>query len=379
MRRGVAGGWRGVGWVMIWRWFQDWRDRRAALTELRAVTRRREAQLLDLESNPLRRAADFISRNNFAEAAAQWDLARTLLPNAILESAESLDILCGLKRYDEAEALMRERQKRFPRDRFTLEGLARISESRGDLEEAVERWRAFSDRAREQANGYYGCARCLFALGRLDEAEHESDRSIRRGPGDLDGWVVRGLVSDRRGDWEESIRRWKKLTETHQFKPGFARAANAMIKLGRIDEAEAYLEGPGRLYGDDLEIALMRAHVARQRGNLTAACERWAVVRRGNPYFPAAYYDGARCLLDAGRPDEADAILREAMERFPGEAWPAREYAKLAHARGDPREAAIRWTSLHAQFPDEDAGFIPDETALNAPGGEAGSGEQRCG
>jgi tetratricopeptide (TPR) repeat protein len=240
------------------------------------------------------------------------------------------------------------------------------------MEEALKRWQAVRNRESERAHGYYGCARCLLALGRLDEAELESDRSIRRGPDHLDGWVVRGIVSDRRGDWEASIARWKKLTEMHRFVPGFARAANAMAQLGRSDEAEAYLAQPARLHGGDLEIAVTYAQLAERRSDLTAACERWAVVRRGNPDFHAGYFDGARCLADAERHDEADAVLCEAMERFPGQTWPARDFARLAHARGDAREAAVRWASFQARFPGEDVGFMPDEAALNAIGGAAG-------
>ena len=210
-------------------WLRDWFERRKAVAEVRRLSRDQEARMLDENNNPLRRAADLVSRNNLADGAAQWELARTLLPNAIVASDEALDILCGLKRYDEADALMRERLKKSTNDRFALAGLARISEERGDLEEALQRWQTFRDRFSHQANGFYGCARCLLALGRLDEAEQEADRSIRRGSEFLDGWVVRGIVSDRRGDWDESLARWKQLTETHKFRPGFARAANAMI------------------------------------------------------------------------------------------------------------------------------------------------------
>jgi hypothetical protein len=50
-------------------------------------------------------------------------------------------------------------------------GLARIAEPRGDIEEALKRWTVVIGRVRDSSEGEAGCARCLIALGRLDEAE----------------------------------------------------------------------------------------------------------------------------------------------------------------------------------------------------------------
>jgi tetratricopeptide (TPR) repeat protein len=353
---------------MIWRRFREWRERRSAISELRAISADREARLLDNHDNPLRRAAVLAGLGQHEEAAELWAQARSQMPNAILESEAPLEILCDLRRFDEAEALMRERLLRFPADRFPLEGLAKIAEARGDLDLAVDRWASVRDKSPERAHGYYGRARCLFALGRHDEAEQEADAAIRKGPEQLDGWVIRGLVSDHRGDWEESIVRWKKLTETHRFTPGHARAANAMMELGRLDEAEAYLMEPGQRFGGDLEIALTRARLAGRRGDNGAARERWAVVRRGHPDFQAGYSEGLPCLLALGSHDEAELVLREAAERFPLEMWPVREAARLSHQRGDLLEAARRWVILQKRFPGTNADFIPDDDHLRLVG-----------
>jgi hypothetical protein len=49
--------------------------------------------------------------------------------------------------------------------------------------------------------------------------------------------------------------------------------------------------------------------------------------------------------------------MRDAMERFPGESWPLFEYASLATRRQDWHEAAARWETFRARFPDRDEGY----------------------
>src|SRR4051812_26897767 len=117
--------------MLLARW-RDWRDRRATLKELQHLQWREETELLDQSQNPINLAKLSLATGEVAEAASQWDRARQLLPNAILESPDSLGILLGLNRYDEAESLMRERDRRGLGGFDYLNGLAQIAEHRGD-------------------------------------------------------------------------------------------------------------------------------------------------------------------------------------------------------------------------------------------------------
>jgi tetratricopeptide (TPR) repeat protein len=330
--------------------------------------RAEEAVLMGQNQNPLTLAKASLDRDDLTAAASHWERARALLPTAILKSSDSLDILLGLERYDEAEALMRERQKRFPRDRFCLIGLARIAEQRGPIEEALKRWEFARDRVSDSVDGYLGCVRCLLALGRLDEADIQCALAIRRDPHRIHAYLESARISDRRNDTRESLARWRRLAETFKYPPAFAFVSKAMAELGRADEAEAYLHEPFLLYPNDLEISVARAHFAQRRGDLVAACERWAVVRAIAPYFILAYHEGVQCLIGADRHKEADAVLLGAIERFPDEVWPLREFAQLAHNRKDWNEAVTRWESLRRVFPDEATGFVMGAQALIAAG-----------
>src|ERR1019366_2931041 len=110
-------------------------------------------------------------------------------------------------------------------------------------------------------------------------------------------------------------------------------------------------------FPNEFEIAFTRAVIAQSRGDLTAACDRWAMVRAMKPQLPVGYQDGAARLVEAGRHADADAVLRAAIERFPDQIWPSRDFAYLAHNRKDWAEAAVRWEELRQRFPAEEAGY----------------------
>jgi tetratricopeptide (TPR) repeat protein len=351
-------------------WWRDWRERRSALKYLRATQLAAEAVLMDQNLNPLAQAKAAAERGDVSVAVAYWDQARAITPDAVLRSPDALAVLLELERYDEADALMRERGKRVRRDRSHLTGLAKIAEQRGDFEEALKRWIVVRDRVSDTIDGYHGCARCLVALGRMDEAERQWEGALRRISENLEASVGRASISDRRKDWAESAKRWKHVAETFQYPPAFGSYATALAELGRMDEAEACLKEQAGIYPGDLDIAIVRTRLAQRRGDLTAACDRWAMVRAIRPDFSPGYYEGARRLFEADRHADADAIVQTAIDRFPDQSWPLLHFALLAHDRHDWNEAADRWNALRRRFPEESAGFTWGADALRAAGRE---------
>jgi tetratricopeptide (TPR) repeat protein len=364
---------------MLWQWFQDWRERRSTLAEMEQLRRADEAVLLDQNHNPIYLAKLAVDTGDLEAAVEHWDRARQLMPNGVIDVPESLDILLGLKRYDEADELMKERRKRHPGDRDCLEGLARIAEERGDIDEALKRWEVVRSRVVNNIYGYHGCARCLLALGRLDEAEAQYNAALRRGRDNRDANIGRAIVSDRRKDWEQSLVRWRHVIDTFRYSPAAASYARALSELGRDDEAEIWLEQKSREYPGDLEITVERSQLARRRGDLAAACERWGIVQATHPYLLAGWYEGAHCLAAAERHTEADALMRSVIERFPNQMWPLEHFALLAHNRRDWNEAAQRWATLRQQFPEAAVGYNAGAAALSAAGREDEAASLQCG
>ena len=349
-------------------WFRDWRERRSALAEMRDLRTHNEAILLDQNQNPLNLARLCLDAGEPEEAATQWERARRQLPDAVVTSPMSLDILLRLNRLDEAEQLMQERHKRLPADNQCLIGLAKIAELRGDFAEAGQRWQFVRRRVADDVEPYIGVARCLIEQGALDEGEAELQRALRMDPISHGALVALARLADRRRDWPVAIERWRHLAEKFDDAPAFASAAKAMLELDRFDDAEAYLETPSRIYPLHLEIALARTYVAQRRGDPAAAADRWARIRAIDPFFHPGYYEGARCLTEADRHAEADAVYDAAIERFSDQAWPLLNQAMLAHARADWNAAIARWELLRARFPQQEEGYSFGAGALRAAG-----------
>jgi tetratricopeptide (TPR) repeat protein len=355
---------------MLWRWLQNWRERRAGLAELRQFQRADEAILMDQNQNPLNLAKLAVSTGNLEAAAMHWERACSELPGAVLRSEDSFDILLALNRLDEAERLMRKRRARIRGDEFALIALAEIAEMRGDVQEALSRWEDAKKRVMGSTRGYLGCARHFLRQGQLDAAENELRHAAPRDPTDFGLLAELARISDQRGDWERSVREWTHLAARHELPQYYASAASAMIELGRSEEAEAYVSDAVLRFPASADLAIVYADLAQRRGDFTTACERWATVRAKSPLFGKAYHDGAQCLVRVERHAEAEAILSAAIERFPQEAWPSRSYALLAHDGGDWREAALRWGMLRERHPDDEMGYSMGMIALRAAGRE---------
>lgn len=196
------------------------------------------------------------------------------------------------------------------------------------------------------------------------------ERAARRVPDQPQPLIELARISETLGDWADARTRWRGLIDRFNLPLGMAREAWALKELGQPEAAEAALERILPNHSRDLDIALVRAHLAESRGDLPAACERWQFIRRINAFFPAGYQEGARCLFMVERYAEADTVMRDAMERFPAEAWPLRGYGHLAHDRQEWAMAAERWLELRRRFPSDQVAASLGISALRAAGRE---------
>jgi tetratricopeptide (TPR) repeat protein len=343
-------------------------ERRRAFRELRNHQQQEESTLVLDDSNLVNRAKVALAVDDPVTALHCWQEALVRYPRFAKESHNSLDILLGLRRFDEAEALMQEGQKRWSRDPYYAEGYALVAERRGNTEEAIRRWNRVRKKFPGCWMGYVHGAICLRQTGRFEMAEELSKKSVRRFPSIEHTWAASARIAEDRRDWPEAIHRWEILCEKFGHVAGDVGVARGLAELGRIEEAEQRLkevQGRRPLVHD---VAIALARLADKRGDKEEAVLRWADTRRRFPLLPFGYQEGFRHLLAMDRYAEAETILLAAIDRFPTEAWPSVEYASLAHTRQDWTASAARWANVRERWPDRQDSYLRGAEALSALG-----------
>lgn len=355
---------------MIWPFGEGpvgaWLERRRALRDLKRMVAVEDATLPLRDDNPLHRAKISVEVDDLKGAREFLEVARMRIPNYVLTSPDTVDVLTGLGDFAELESFALKGAKLFPKRPHYLEAYAMAAERQRNFDEAARRWALLRKKFPGQKIGYTGAVGCLRQLGRLDEADALLQSAMRRMPDDMTVLLEWGRVAEAREDWAESYRRWNSLRTRHPA--GFYGAAYALQKLGRTAEAEALLAEGRFLHPIYPGLAIMHARIAEEAGDKAEALKRWAVVRERFPLDRAGYDAAIRLLREQQEWVEADAIALAAIDRFPAYPWPLAEYATLAHVRKEWPEAAKRWAALLAAFPNHKGAPEREAEALTAAG-----------
>jgi tetratricopeptide (TPR) repeat protein len=349
-----------------------------AATELRAARRLDEANALLAEAmEQFRDDPDLLSesarvaewRSDWPEAARHWEAVHNLLPGHALAHIGHARALIHDGRHDAAETLLEDAAQRFPENFEILITRADCAMRRGDWPEALWRWEVVRDRFGSNPWGYFGGGRSLLALGRAEEAEDLLVVAVSRFPNDhgiITSWAECAV---HRKDWKEAAARWERVRATEPDNVGgYTAGAVALKNLGKMVEAEELLLLAQARFPDREEGFVEHAWLAHARGDRTEEADLWAAVRAQFPRCVTAYLWGAAALRELGRGDDAEDLLKIAIEQFTGDAGPLMDFARTAGARGDWTESACRWNEVIKQFPDLPTGYVEQARALQAAG-----------
>jgi tetratricopeptide (TPR) repeat protein len=228
---------------------------------------------------------------------------------------------------------------------------AKIALSLGDKSAALDFWQQALVRyprfARQSADAF----EILLGLGLFDDAEALTHEFRRRSPKDpvYAGWFA--LVSERRGDTDEAIRRWASVRDKFPaYWMGFVHGAVCLRNSGQLAAAEALHKKSGELFPDILHMWMEWARTVEQKEDWPEAIRLWDVVSKRFRHF-AGDVGVARGLEELGRPEEAEARLKEARYRSASEPQIAIALTRLACRRGAYDEALICCEEARARIP----------------------------
>lgn len=171
--------------------------------------------------------------------------------------------------------------------------------------------------------------------------------------------VIR-LMGERR--WIEAGIVYEKLTRQHrEAVSAWITLARDLHHVGRNEEAESIYSYLRNHFPTDQRVLLEHAMLSYKRRQWPEAIKRFHLVRTEFPGVLDSYRFLGDLLIGEKRFEEADGILKEAMERFPTEPRLAISYAWSAQVKGDMSSdwhaAGERWKFVVKRFPDEPIGY----------------------
>jgi tetratricopeptide (TPR) repeat protein len=357
---------RMTGLLSAW---HDWRERREILRDIR----RRQADQSERDRFVVRDAlAEALAAFGIGDrrkATAIWTATRDRYPMEIRASPLALELLLKLHHYDEAAALMAEGRKKHPKEIFFAKGVAAVAHTRGDHNAAIEYYVALRKQFPGVATGYVLGAQSLAAANRLAEADAQAEMAMNLFPEEIGGFLEYARLAVRREDWPEAMRRWELLQAAFDDRPfGLHGRAQALIKLGRYDEADVQLEAARFRFPTNSGLLAEFAYCAQARGDFPEAVKRWKRRVEVVPMEMHGYNNAAAAFDEMGEYAEAEAILRAAVERFPLEESPPIMLAKFLHGRQDFTAEAECWAALRKIFVNNEHAYTHGADALRRAG-----------
>lgn len=189
----------------------------------------------------------------------------------------------------------------------------------GDLQkalEAVENSIALKD---DVARSHVLHGRILFEMGREEVALDSFARASELDPINAEAPYYSGLVMERFSQPEEAREFYAQAAKLDQTNPQYVLAAAEMlIELNRLDEAEELLSGGTSKFRHNAGIRQTLGHLAQMQGDLDAAIEHFRQACLLSPDDPALIEDLSRAQISDGQFADAEYNLRRILKTKEG-------------------------------------------------------------
>ena len=348
--------------------FRNWQERRIVIRDIEQRAATDTMELSYVINDELAVALEAIKREDYAPALKIWTGLVNRHPRETRGSRLALDVLIGLKGFDEAEALARQGVKNHPGEAHYLRGLMRIAKERRDWDELFKCSAILRKRSPGDPDGYLMPADALRSMNRLDEAEGLTRLATKRAGHHVLSLSGHAEVAFQRGDWNEAMKRFQSIVEMFDHTIGHYGLARTLHKMGRDADAEAILLRQADRVPSDASIRIELARLAQGRGEIDLAIERWSYVggRYTTQLVPCML--AAEALQQLGAMDKSERILRFTAESFRGDHWPLGSLAALLSGQKRYAEAGEVWATVRQSFPDMESGYIKGADALESAG-----------
>jgi tetratricopeptide (TPR) repeat protein len=285
-------------------------------------------------------------------ALKRWEEAIVKFPENINFQVSKGNVLINLSRFDEAEAVFQQLIEKYPNQPQGYSAYATVAHHLADWELALKRWLEAIVKFPENINFQVTKGNVLINLSRFDEAEAVFQQLIEKSPNQPQGYDGYARVTHSLADWELALKRWSEAIVKFPENIGFqVQKGNVLINLSRFDEAEAVFQqliekSPNQPQGYD-----GYARVAQSLRDWDLALERWEEAVSQLPYNINFQVQKGNALIKLSQFDEAEAVFKEMMERYPRNYHGYDGYGRVANTLPDWELALERWEDAIAKLP----------------------------
>lgn len=158
--------------------------------------------------------------------------------------------------------------------------------------------------------------RILIEKGRLEEARESLLEAERLDASNVEAQYYLGIVHEQFSQAQEALTRYLKAAELDSANPQYVvAAAEMMVQLGRLDEAEAFINERKQSFEYNAAARQCLGHIAMLRGDAKAAAERFDEALLLAPDDSAILEDLAQAHMTAGNFAEAEFAVSKLLER----------------------------------------------------------------
>jgi tetratricopeptide (TPR) repeat protein len=175
---------------------------------------------------------------------------------------------------------------------------------------------------RNNADDSIDNARSLGRVGKADEAEAVLRTGLQSDPDDVSLLCELGSLVGSLGRYEEALGVFARVLAIDGDQPEAQRGkAKSLRRLGRLAEAEATIRTALESHPEELWLLLQLGSLASAQGRYDDGIALADRVLMANADDAEALWIKAESLRLLGRIGEADAVVRDALERHPDDPW----------------------------------------------------------
>jgi tetratricopeptide (TPR) repeat protein len=268
----------------------------------------------------------------------------------LLDQAETL---LDLGRLDDAEDACRRVLASAPTERRALIAMIRSARRREDRALLEERIAAAMVALPDDAELCIERAELRLAQGRTEDAEADCRAALARAPDDRRAWLTLFYAGRGRVPPAEELARIDAVIALSEPDPGLSLdRADALIRMGRIAEAEAAFHAALALQPGDRRALLGLFHAGRGRIQPQEELARIETVLALAPDDPALRLDRADTLIRLGRAEAAEAEAEAILATNPADGRALTVLVQAARVRRDPRLLLTRAEAAQAALPE---------------------------